>query len=188
MGDPTLDLFDEANVDWVPFSPDDPAPVVPLVRQVLERRGVEQEQPVVRIEGPLRAGGRGLFGRRRPAGRLVAQVVAGRPGMPLVLTIGDETDEPVGRRFDKAGIVLPDGWTLATPSGTFPWVDVPASPAPEVIVGFVVDALSRLGAPAGEWRAGIDTPGSTEHSHGPDGGHTHGHSHSHSHGDHHHRH
>jgi hypothetical protein len=102
--------------------------------------------------------------------------------MPVVLTIGNETDEPVAARFERAGIVLPEGWTLSAPDATFPWVDVHQSPAADVVVAFVVDALTRLGAPEGEWRAGIDVPEMVEHSHGPDGSHTHPH------GDHHHPH
>ena len=173
MGDPTLELFDEANVDWVPFDPADPGPVVALVRAVLERRGAEGS--VVRIESAEPAPGRRLLGRRRTAARLVAQVVGGRTGMPTVLTVGNETNEPVARRFERAGIVLPSGWAFAAAEGTFPWVDIPGSPAPDAVVAFLVDALTRLGAPEGEWRAGIDTPQMVEHSHGLDGGHTHRH-------------
>jgi hypothetical protein len=180
MGDPTLELFDEANVDWVPFDPADPAPVMPLVRAVLERQG--PEGAVARVEGPAPAKAKRLFGRRGTGSRLVAQVVGGRPGMPTVLTVGDETGEPVAHRFERAGIVLPEGWSLAAPEGTFPWVDVPGSPPPDAVVGFVVDALVRLGAPPGQWRAGIDVPQMVEHSHGLGG------SHRHAHGDHHHDH
>jgi hypothetical protein len=179
MGDPTIETFDEANVEWVPFDPADPSPVVPLVRAVLAEAGAA-DAPLVRVEAPPRSGGgRGLLRRRRSGGRPAAQIVGPRPGMPIVLTVGDETDEPVGRRFGRAGIVLPDGWSLGAPNGTFPWVDVPGMPDPEVVVRFVVDALGRLGAGPGEWRAGIDRPGGEEHGHG----HSHG-PHGHSHGPH----
>ena len=170
MGDTEWETFNPSEVDWVPFRTGDAAPAVDMVRKLLQG---EVGSSLVRIESPEPSRTGGLLGRFRKVQRMAAQVVAGRQGAPLVLTIGEETDEPIGRRFARAGIVVPDGWSLAAPGGTFPWVEAPPIADPAKVVEFVVEVLSAFGAAAGEWRVGIDTPRMVEHSHGPDGTHTH---------------
>jgi hypothetical protein len=172
MGDTEWETFNEAHVEWVPFAPSDPAPVEALLRSLLDGSA---GSALVRVEGAELRPGRGLLGRRKRPPRLASQVVAGRHGAPIVLTIGEETDDAVGERFAKAGIVLPAGWSLAAPGGTFPWVEAPAGTDPRAVADFLVGAMTALGAGAGggAWRAGLDTPRMIEHSHGPDGTHSH---------------
>ena len=170
MGDTEWETFSAAHVDWVPFWPGDATPAVDMVRKLLQG---EVGSSLVRIESPEPPRRRGLLGRFKKVERMAAQVVAGRQGAPLVLTIGDETEEPIGRRFKRAGIVVPDKWSLAAPGGTFPWVEAPSTADPGLVVDFVMRVLSAFGAEAGEWRVGIDTPRMVEHSHGPEGTHSH---------------
>jgi hypothetical protein len=171
VGDTQWETFDERAVEWAAFTPPDLAPAVGLVQRLLQG-GITGS--LVRIEGPEPPRPGGLLGRFKKAERLPVQVVAGRPGAPVVLTVGGETDEPVAARFAAAGVTVPERWTVPAPDGTFPWVEAPAGTDPEAVVAFAVDALRALGAPDGEWRVGIDTPRVIEHSHGPHGTHTHG--------------
>jgi hypothetical protein len=169
MGDTEWETFSASDVDWVTFRPDDSTAAVEMVRKLLLG---EVGGPLVRIESPEPPRPRGLLGRFKKVERMAAQVVAGRQGGPLVLTVGDETEEPIGRRFERAGVVVPDGWSLAA-NATFPWVEAPSTADPVTVVEFIVGVLSALGAGAGEWRVGIDTPRIVEHAHGPEGSHTH---------------
>ena len=170
MGEAEWEAFRATEVDWTPFPAADPAPAVALLRALL---GGDLGSSLVRIESPDPPRPGGLLGRFRKVGRLSAQVVAGRQGAPVVVTLGEETDEPVGRRFARAGVQLPPGWSLPSPDGTFPWIEAPTTGDPATVVGFVVACLSALGAGPGEWRVGVDTPRMVEHSHGPHGTHTH---------------
>ena len=168
MGDPGWDSYDPSTIDWVGFERSDLAAPVELVASLL--RGDLPPKAIVRIEAPART--RRWFERRHPP--VAAQVIAGRPATPLIIHVGEETAEPVAARFARLGVELPSGWTFASSTGTFPWVEPVSSVSAEEIVRFVVSALEAMGEKDGEWRAGAALPVTIEHAHGPFGTHTHG--------------